>query len=226
MRCCCVTGSRWCGGTGGVNSVDRASLTSAPQRGDRDAMRERLLAERDRARSHNRLPVRATFTPDFIQAARSAREHSDHLEQPPDARHNHHPRPGCRQLATSAGAVLEEEQAVLGFPAHLEFAGLADLAVSGRLADDTVAAVREALSNVARHASASKADVRVTMVGTLLTVEVVDDGHGIAETTTRSSGLTNMRKRAERHTGTFELSSPDGGGAHVCWTASTVTIDT
>jgi signal transduction histidine kinase len=34
-----------------------------------------------------------------------------------------------------------------------------------------------------------------------------------------------MRNRAERHGGTFELSTPDGGGTHLRWIARTVTSD-
>lgn len=114
--------------------------------------------------------------------------------------------------------VLGEESAALGFVAGIEFSGPLDLAVSAGLADDVVAVVREALSNTARHAHASSARVTLCLLGSLLTLEVSDNGHGIG-TTTRSSGLSNMRRRAQAHAGTLVFAVPSGGGTHLHWTA-------
>ena len=52
----------------------------------------------------------------------------------------------------------------------------------------------------------------------LITVEVIDNGRGIG-TPSRSSGLTNMRRRAENHHGTLSISTPDTRGTHLTWTA-------
>ncbi|MEJ1230289.1 MAG: ATP-binding protein [Galbitalea sp.] len=64
---------------------------------------------------------------------------------------------------------------------HLDFAGPIDLAVSGALADDVLAVVREGLTNAVKHASASAASVVIGVEDGLVTVEVVDDGTGIAK---------------------------------------------
>jgi two-component system sensor histidine kinase DevS len=116
--------------------------------------------------------------------------------------------------------VIDEEDSALGFHAHIEFSGLLDLGVPANLADHVVAVVREALSNVVRHANASAARIRVALVGDLLTVVVDDNGCGLGNPT-RSSGLTNMRQRAESHGGTLELLGSALGGARLAWTART-----
>jgi two-component system, NarL family, sensor histidine kinase DevS len=115
-------------------------------------------------------------------------------------------------------AVLEEEAPVLGFSADISFTGPLDLGVGSDLADDVVAVVREALSNVARHAAASSVSVEVSLMRGLVTVDVCDDGRGI-DNPTRSSGLTNLRRRAEAHRGSLHLSPSPQGGTHLRWTA-------
>ena len=114
--------------------------------------------------------------------------------------------------------VLDEEQAAMGMTAQIDFSGHLDLGVPPALTEDVVAVVREALSNIARHAGASNAKVMVDLTDGVLTLEVTDDGVGI-KNTGRSSGLANIRRRAEVHGGTLELSVPPGGGTHLRWTA-------
>jgi signal transduction histidine kinase len=115
-------------------------------------------------------------------------------------------------------AVMEEETPVLGFSPDIRFTGPLDLGVGSELADDVVAVVREALSNVGRHAAASSVAVEVSLVQGMVTVDVCDDGRGIGNPT-RSSGLTNLRRRAEAHHGGFHLTRSPQGGARLRWTA-------
>ncbi len=105
-----------------------------------------------------------------------------------------------------------------GPTARIDFAGPLDTGVPPGTAEDVVAVVREALTNVVRHASASNIGVLVRLAGDVVTVEVTDDGVGI-EGAGRSSGLGNLRRRAETHGGTLELSVPPGGGTRLRWTA-------
>jgi signal transduction histidine kinase len=114
-------------------------------------------------------------------------------------------------------AVLEQERPALGFAAHVEFSGPIEHTVPVHMAEEVVAVVREAVSNTARHARAHSVRVRVSVAQGLLTVEVRDDGRGIGENS-RSSGLTNLRRRAERYGGSLELSTPPEGGTHLRWT--------
>jgi len=107
----------------------------------------------------------------------------------------------------------------LGYPPHLRFAGPIDLVVDEPLAADVLAVTREALSNCARHAHASIVDVSVRVAHDVLTLQITDNGHGIG-TPTRSSGLTNMRRRAERHAGHLDITEPATGGTRLTWSAT------
>ncbi|WP_041782898.1 GAF domain-containing sensor histidine kinase [Mycolicibacterium chubuense] len=85
------------------------------------------------------------------------------------------------------------------------------------LADHAEAVVREAVSNVVRHAEATALSVLVT-VGDDLTVEVVDNGRGIGPDVT-GSGLINLRRRADDVGGSFAVDAPAGGGTRLVWRA-------
>ncbi|HVX44152.1 MAG TPA: sensor domain-containing protein [Mycobacteriales bacterium] len=70
--------------------------------------------------------------------------------------------------------------------------------------------VAEALTNVTKHAAATRASVIVTRVGTWLRVDVVDDGVGGADMM-RGSGIAGLRDRARAVDGDLTLTSPVGG---------------
>lgn len=97
-----------------------------------------------------------------------------------------------------------------------------DARIDMDLGDDIVAVVREGLSNIARHAHATAGSVLVDIVGRgergSITVRIADDGRGIAPDRTRSSGLSNMRERARRHGGDFNVGPGIGGlGTEIAW---------
>lgn len=78
--------------------------------------------------------------------------------------------------------------------------------------------VQEALTNVARHASASRAQVAFTVAGRVLLADVVDDGTGFevtAELLDGSLGLVGMVERAGLVDGRVEISSEPGHGTTV-----------
>jgi signal transduction histidine kinase len=70
--------------------------------------------------------------------------------------------------------------------------------------------VSEALTNVAKHAQASQAEVFVQRSGDRLHVIVSDDGVGGADPA-RGTGLAGLAKRASSVDGTFDITSPPGG---------------
>ena len=111
--------------------------------------------------------------------------------------------------------VVNELVRALARTPQLEFTGPVDLVVTGELADDVVAVVREALTNVIKHAAAQRVSVALTVADGHITVEVVDDGVGIASTDNRS-GLANLNERARSHGGTFSVVS-DGGQTRLRW---------
>jgi signal transduction histidine kinase len=70
--------------------------------------------------------------------------------------------------------------------------------------------VSEALTNVAKHAQASQAEVVVQRAGDRLHVIISDDGVGGADPA-RGTGVAGLAKRASSVDGTFEIASPPGG---------------
>jgi signal transduction histidine kinase len=70
--------------------------------------------------------------------------------------------------------------------------------------------VAEALTNSAKHAAASRLRVRVWKHGTMLVVEVHDDGVGGAHLEP-GGGLEGLTTRVATVDGTLSISSPDGG---------------
>jgi signal transduction histidine kinase len=110
---------------------------------------------------------------------------------------------------------------MLGFEPTVLFEGPVDSATPEPVAADMLAMLREALSNVARHAQASRADVVVAIDGHdrgELVVRVTDDGvgpPGVDEP--RGHGLDNMAARAKRLGGSFGLSPAAPTGTRVEW---------
>lgn len=84
--------------------------------------------------------------------------------------------------------------------------------------------VQEALTNVLKHAgSGVHAEVRLGTAGGAITIEVLDDGHGVTDTAgpdvaaggTRGHGIIGMRERALLLGGTLEAGPRPGGGFRV-----------
>jgi signal transduction histidine kinase len=74
--------------------------------------------------------------------------------------------------------------------------------------------VSEALTNVAKHAQATKARVDMTLAGEVLKFEITDDGRGGADPSA-GSGILGLRDRAEAVGGTLFVISPPGKGTVV-----------
>jgi signal transduction histidine kinase len=74
--------------------------------------------------------------------------------------------------------------------------------------------VAEALTNIARYSGASTARVRAAALDGWLCVKVEDDGAGGARLGP-GSGLEGLRDRVDAIGGTFELTSPAGGGTRL-----------
>jgi signal transduction histidine kinase len=111
--------------------------------------------------------------------------------------------------------VVDEVASMLGFRPALRFTGPVDTIVPDEVAADLIAVVRESLSNIARHAHASAAEVEIIATPAELTVDVKDNGVGMGESK-RRSGLANLARRAEHYGGSLTL--PDHEGTHLRWT--------
>ncbi len=111
--------------------------------------------------------------------------------------------------------VVDEQTAALGFAPSLRLVGPLDETVRADVGEHLLGALREALSNAARHAHASRVDVTV-QADTELVLRVSDNGTGMGSTT-RRSGLANLAERATELGGKLEISPAEGGGTQLDW---------
>jgi signal transduction histidine kinase len=119
---------------------------------------------------------------------------------------------GLRSLVLEA---VDEMTDALGFAPSLRLVGPLDEAVPPEVGEQLLTALREALSNAARHSSATRVDVTVE-VGADLALRVADNGTGMGPTT-RRSGLANLAERAADLGGKLAVSSAEGGGTQLDW---------
>ncbi|MFJ9786440.1 GAF domain-containing sensor histidine kinase [Amycolatopsis sp. NPDC101161] len=117
--------------------------------------------------------------------------------------------------------VAVDARDTLGFEPRVGFDGPLDAAVPDAVRSDLIASLREALTNVARHAGATACSVEVTVdtAGRRLTLAVRDDGTGPPSGPGRVSGLGNLAARAARWGGTCGLAAAEAGGSRLEWTA-------
>jgi signal transduction histidine kinase len=128
-----------------------------------------------------------------------------------------HARPAAEEAGLRARilVVVEEAAGSLGAAPVLRLAGRLDQEVPGETGDHLLCALREALSNAARHAGASKVHVTVE-AGPELILTVRDNGTGI-KATGRRSGLANLAERADLLGGTLRTDPANGGGTELEW---------
>ncbi|MFF1442780.1 GAF domain-containing protein [Streptomyces sp. NPDC058295] len=114
--------------------------------------------------------------------------------------------------------IVGEAAPVLAFAPSVRMEGLLDTDVPKEVADHVVAVLSEALTNIARHARADRAEVVLTTDGREVRLSITDNGVGIPPEG-RRSGLRNMAERAEQLGGRLELAKPSGGGTSLMWWA-------
>jgi signal transduction histidine kinase len=112
--------------------------------------------------------------------------------------------------------VVKEYVPVLGFTPLVRTTGPVDTVVTEPLTGQLLAVLREALSNVARHADADAAVVEVDVADTGLVLRVTDNGTGLPEER-RESGLRNVRRRATEMGGTVRLLAEQPHGTRLEW---------
>lgn len=121
-----------------------------------------------------------------------------------------------RTVRVVVNDLVDESARVLGFRPTLHFSGVLDTIDEPRTAE-VAAVVREALSNVARHARARKVEVTLRHSGQELALMVSDDGEGIPGSHRLGSGLLNMHDRAHRMGGSCTVTSGEKTGTIVRW---------
>lgn len=90
-------------------------------------------------------------------------------------------------------------------------------AVAEPLALAVLRLLQESLTNVARHARATRVDVRLDVGPCEIALEVSDNGRGLpAERRSGRFGLLGMHERVARLDGELRFETPPGGGLSVC----------
>ena len=112
--------------------------------------------------------------------------------------------------------IVGEAAQVLGFAPSVRMEGLVETRVPREIADHLVAVLSEALTNIARHARADRADIVLSADSHQVRLTVTDNGVGIPADG-RRSGLRNMAERARQLGGELELNSPPDGGTTLVW---------
>jgi PAS domain S-box-containing protein len=116
--------------------------------------------------------------------------------------------------------LARESGRALGFEPHVLFDGPVDSVTPETLRQQLVPTLREALSNVVKHASANHVTISVCVTAEELTLRIVDDGVGLlAGGTHRGRGLGNMTERALSLGGRCDIRPADGNGTVIEWHA-------
>ncbi|WNM42877.1 GAF domain-containing sensor histidine kinase [Micromonospora halotolerans] len=124
--------------------------------------------------------------------------------------------PMSAALRTEIREAIEVAAESLGHRPDLELVGPIDSAVPDQLRPELTAVLREALSNAVRHAHADRVSVLVRVDAGWVSVTVTDDGVGCDPEQARS-GLVNLRERAERLGGDFQLGRVTPHGTELRW---------
>ncbi len=122
-------------------------------------------------------------------------------------------------LRNEVVGIVDEMAPMLGFTPSLRLGQGLDGRIAAEPAEYLLTALREAMSNTARHARASHVDVSVEVdPGGDLTLRVADNGIGIPPDA-RRSGLRNLAQRADKLGGELRLgpAGPAGTGTELTW---------
>ena len=130
------------------------------------------------------------------------------LELPPAARGD---------LRVQVLQVSSDAARGLGFEPEVRFGGPIGL-VPPQVGSEVLVTLREALSNVARHADATHTEITLMATGEEFHLRVTDNGVGLATPTPGAGkGVDNMGERAAGLEGTFSLTAAPGGGTQLDW---------
>jgi signal transduction histidine kinase len=117
-----------------------------------------------------------------------------------------------RSLREAVLLLAADSARSLGFDPRVHLEGPIDSSIDDQLTDNVLAVLQELLSNVARHADASRVSVSLEVSDGELSVSVVDDGRGVTSGVTGGRGMDNIRVRAKRMGGEVEWRPHTGGG--------------
>ncbi len=124
---------------------------------------------------------------------------------------------GPSSLRTELHETVEGAAEALGFRPVLDTSGPVDSAIPDDVKPEILAVLREALSNIARHAEATTTRISLRAGDGAVALSVEDNGIGFDPARARG-GVVNMGERAHDLGGTFEIGSPSSGtGTVLTW---------
>ena len=125
-----------------------------------------------------------------------------------------------RGLIPALHTFLKDFTATSGIRSHLTaFAGVERLDTDRRTTLFRIA--QESLTNVVKHAHASRVDVDIQKLGNSVRMKIKDDGKSFQSSQVLKArgnkrlGLLGMRERLEMHGGSFEIESAPGKGTTI-----------
>lgn len=124
---------------------------------------------------------------------------------------------GHRSVTDLVQATVDEIGRALEFRPQLSLAGPVD-EIDVPIMEHVLAVLREALSNVSRHAQATAAVVQLSVTDGRVELRVEDNGRGIHSDVRHGSGTENIHYRAAELGGSATIAARDGGGTVVTWT--------
>jgi signal transduction histidine kinase len=124
-------------------------------------------------------------------------------------------------LRAAVDGVVSAASEQLGFSPRVGFQGPVDAATSAQVAQHVIAVLTEALSNIARHARASAAEVVIVAEEGTLLVSVADNGIGPPLGRSAGNGLRNMAERARSLSGSVSITARQPSGTLLEWRVPT-----
>jgi signal transduction histidine kinase len=169
---------------------------------------ETLVRDAEAADIADRLAILVSDVGDAIRQVRSSIYELGINEDEED--------PGVR---ASVLTLVRSLAPMLGFNVRVSFDGPLDPVISQSVTEQLLATVREAVTNIGRHARATEASVTVSARQGLCHLRVVDNGIGLdgLQEEATGLGLVNLRRRAEKLHGTMEIVSSEAGGTVLDW---------
>jgi signal transduction histidine kinase len=119
-------------------------------------------------------------------------------------------------LRTELRNLVREYVPVLGFTPTVRTSGPVDTAVPQHVREQLLPVLREAMSNIARHALADNAEIELHVGDREISLSVVDDGAGFTAGN-GESGLRNARRRAKALGGSLEIGPGEPRGTQFLW---------
>ncbi|MGO8825110.1 MAG: GAF domain-containing protein [Acidimicrobiales bacterium] len=130
-----------------------------------------------------------------------------------------------RGIRDDITTLTRELRPVVGCEIDVMFEGPLDASIDAQITEHLLATIREALTNVGKHAQATRVSVSVDATDTSCRLTITDDGVGISGAPSVGGGLgiPNLRRRAEKLHGTLIVDDVPGGGTQLTWTVPLAT---